>query len=100
MIVNKVSMMYKVMNNLVDNGSAPATLQPSNRTTGGQQPNLQVTYSRTNMHHNSFFPSVTLMWSSVPPEAQTAASLDAFKCKLGGWAESVSKADHKKICHF
>ena len=75
--------MYKVMNNLVDNGSAPATLQPSNRTTGGQQPNLQVTYSRTNMHHNSFFPSVTLMWSSVPPEAQTAASLDAFKCKLG-----------------
>ena len=65
--VDKVSMMYKGVNNLVDIAFTPGTLQPSNSSTRGRQLKLQV-----------------------PPEAQTAASLNAFKSKLGGWAESVS----------
>ena len=40
--------------------------------------------------HLSSFSSAIRLWNSVPPEAQTAVSLDAFKRKLRSWTESVS----------
>ena len=86
---DQVPMMYKVMKNLVDVAPTHATLQPSERNTKGQQRQLKAPYSGTNKHLNSF-PSAMRLCNSVPPEAQTAASFDAFKSKLGGWAESVS----------
>ena len=66
---DKVSMTYKVRNNLVDIAPTPGTLQPSNRTTRGQQLKLQVPYSRTNTRFNSIFPSAIQLWNSVPPKA-------------------------------
>ena len=87
---DKIFLMYKVMNNFVSLLTllphqelfSPATEPPEDSSWDSKYhiPGQII------MHLSSFFPST---WNSVPFEAQTAASLDAFKSKLGGSVESV-----------
>ena len=86
---DKVILMYKIMNGLLDCTPRPGTLQFPNRPTRGQPLKLRIPQSRTDAHLYSFFPSAIRLWNSLPAEATSATSLTTFKSRLGGWVSSM-----------
>ncbi len=83
--INSVTMMYKVINGVVDVHPHPGTITPAGRTTRVQH-RLMVPYTRTNVKLHSFFPTAIRMWNSIPGDAVSATTVDAFKAALRGWS--------------
>ena len=81
---DRVSIMHKIINGLVDVNPA-ALLLPSNRSSRGHQGKLQIPNSRTDTYLHSFFPSRIRLWNSVPINASSATSLPSFRSSLTDW---------------
>ena len=81
----KATMMYKIMNGLVDMKPRSGTIVPATRSTRGQSHKLQVPCSRTEVHKNSFFPSAIRLWNRVPTEATATSSPQAFRSIVEAW---------------
>ena len=62
---NRVNIMYKIINRLVDVNPA-ALLKPSNLSSRGHQTTakFQIPHSRTDTYLHSFFPPSTRLWNS------------------------------------
>ena len=54
---------------------------PNTRTR--QSSNYFIPYSSVNSHLHSFFPSTIRLWNSIPPDIQSAASIESFKGSIG-----------------
>ena len=74
----KLTMMYRVVNRLVDIPPEPY-LRPATISTRGNSVSYIVPYCRTDYLHHSFFPSATRLWNQLPDHLATAPSLDIFK---------------------
>ena len=85
--IDKVAMVYKIKNNLID---IPAeTYFPTPSRPNKRYPNnIQTPHSNKNIHIDSFFPYSTRLWNSLPARAHSAKSLPSFKAALGEWASS------------
>ena len=77
----KVTMMYRIVYNLID---IPAAQYLHNTTsvTRGHGLKFIVPYSRTDIMRHSFFPSAIRLWNQLPQPTATASTLEAFKEEL------------------
>ena len=78
---SKMTMMYRIQNNLVD---IPYTniLRPTAPSTRGHAHKLLVPYCRTDVMKASFFPSSIRLWNQLPACIVTAPTLDTFRARL------------------
>ena len=83
---SKVTMIYRVIHQLVAIPSAPY-LQPSGVRTRGNEMRFLVPFTSVNYYKNSFFPSTIRLWNSLPSDITRMQSLETFK---GGIASSAS----------
>ena len=81
---SKVTMIYRVIHQLVAIPSAPY-LQPTSVRTRGNNMRFLVPFTSVNSYKNSFFPSTVRLWNSLPSDITRMQSLEAFK---GGIASS------------
>ena len=81
---SKVTMLYRVIHQLVAISSA-SYLQPTGVRTGGNEMRFLVPLTSVNSYKNSFFPSTIRLWNSLPSDITRMQSLEAFK---GGIASS------------
>ena len=86
--IDKVAMVYKIVNNEVDI-QASNFYTPATRQLRGQQNKFQVPQSRLNVHLHSFVPSSTRLWNSIPQSAMAASSVSNFKEQLKEWAKKA-----------
>ena len=85
--IDKAAMVYRIVNDLVDIPSG-AYFQQTNRRLRGQPNKFIVPQSKTAIHLNSFFPSATRIWNSIPQQAVLAPSVSSFKGCLREWVHS------------
>ena len=80
---DKVCMMYKIMNGLVDVNSAASLLKPKTTAPGG----INTTSNCPSpLLQNRHVPAVWL-WNSVPTGTPSAVTLSVFRFALMGWVE-------------
>ena len=79
----KVTMLYRIANNLV---ALPLNqyLKPSATNTRGHDYRLFIPYCRTNTLRHSFFPDAARLWNKLPTVSTVAPSLEAFRASLQG----------------
>ena len=77
----KVTMFYKIINDIVSINFSHH-LQSSSSTTRGHNQRFIPISTRVNTYHHSFLPSVIRMWNSLPIEVVTVENVDDFKTKL------------------
>ena len=82
--ISKATMMYRIMNGIVDVKPIVGTITPSARQTRVQH-RLMVPHTRTNVRLHSFFPSAIRIWNSLPEAAASAPSIETFKTAMKGW---------------
>ena len=63
---SKVTMMYRIINDLVDITAPRGLLAPAGRSTRGHDAKLLVPFARTDVYKHSFFPSAIRLWNSLP----------------------------------
>ena len=80
--VSKATMMYKIMNGLVDMPIRQGVIQQVSRSTRGHQLKLQIPHARTNVYKYSFFPSAIRLWNTLDQASITAPTVPAFKSSL------------------
>ena len=85
---SKVTMMYRIINDLVDINAPSGLIAPVGRTTRGHQAKLLVPFARTDTYRQ-FFPSAIRLWNTLKPESVAASSLQAFTASLEGWAMNL-----------
>ena len=91
---DRVSMMYKIINGLVDVNPA-ALLEPSNRSSRGHQAKLQIPHSQTDTYLHSFFPSSIRLWNSGPVDTSSTTSLPSGLHRKDGWGTTYNhQIDH------
>jgi len=77
----KVTMFYKIINDIVSIDFFHH-LQPSSSRTHGHSQRFISISTRVNSYHHSFLPSVIRMWNSFPIEVIAMKNVDDFKTKL------------------
>ena len=77
----KVTMFYKILNDIVSVNFAQY-LQPSSSITRGHNQRFIPICARSNTYHHSFLPSVIRMWNALPSELVSADNIEDFKSKL------------------
>ena len=77
----KVTLMYRIVNNLVDI-PGEQYLHTTTSVTRGHGLKFIVPYCRTDLLRHSFFPSAIRLWNQLPKPAATAPTLEAFKGEL------------------
>ena len=80
--LDKVSMMYRIVNNLVDIAPPLGLYQRPIRTTKEHPMKLQVPHSRTAMYLHSF-PSTIRLWNQLSTETILSPSLQTFQTSAG-----------------
>ena len=76
----KLTMLYKIRNGLVEIHEADHGLLPLNRK--GRHNNscsYRIPRAYKDIYKNSFFPSTVRMWNGLPEEVVTCSSLEQFK---------------------
>ena len=76
----QVSILYKIVHNLID--ISPVDLIPVTSNTRGHDQIFYHIYARTNQYSNSFFPRSIRLWNSLPPDLIQQQSLQIFKHQL------------------
>ena len=78
----KVCMMYKIMNRLVDVNPAAPLLKSRNGSSRGHKYQLQVPHSGADMYLHSYFPlaiqpwnSVLTLWDAVPTDTSSVVTV-------------------------
>ena len=94
---DKVCMMCKIMNGLVDVNPADGLLKPRNCRSREHKYHLQVSHSRTDTCLHSYFPSAIRLWSSVPTGAPSAMTLLSFRSTLTDWMIEEC-AESRSVC--
>ena len=77
-------MLHKIISGEVSINPRPGTLTEVTRSTRAQQEYI-VPHTRINVLLYSFFPETIRMWNSLPDEAKSASSVDAFRTAIEGW---------------
>ena len=73
-----VTLMYKIINNLIDI-EASLYLTPTTSATCGHSRRYLYIQARINAYHHSLFPSAVRIWNRLPAHLVTATSLEQFK---------------------
>ena len=81
----KSTMMYKIVNGLVDVAPERPWLTPAPRQLRGHGQKFLVPSCKTNIMKGSFFPSAIRLWNDAPTEAVRAATPQAFRSNFEGW---------------
>ena len=79
---HKLILFYKMKNNLTPqylSSLVPESIDTSSAYSLRNSDDIQVPYSRTNLYHNSFLPSVIRDYNNLSPEIKHAPSLSSFK---------------------
>ena len=84
--IDKVSMIYKIINDHVDLSTQTSRIQKVSRCSRGHQLKLHVPHGRTNTYKYSFFPSAIRMWNSLEQNSIAAPSVSSFKSTLKEWS--------------
>ena len=79
----RVTMMYRVVNGLIDISSAP--LQPTDATTRGHTQRFLQPFCHIRSYQDSFFPATINLWNSLPQHIVDADSLETFKVRISEW---------------
>ena len=80
--LDSVSLMYKVVNNLV-HIPLPNSVQLSYSRTRANHPyKFMHIFANSNGYKYSFFPRVIPLWNSLPSDAVCADSVKSFQAKL------------------
>ena len=82
---DKTTMLFKIINGMVDITAPPGTMEPAYRSTRGHQKKYQIPRCNTDVYKFSFFPSAIRCWNNLPPETVDIPSLPAFKRAVEGW---------------
>ena len=78
--VNKVIMMYRIVNNLV---AIPSTYMiPTAVTVRGHNHRFLIPYCRTQIYKHSFFPDTIRLWNNLPSTVVDCNSITTFKSEL------------------
>jgi hypothetical protein len=83
--IDKVTVMHKIQNKLVDI-EIPPQLQLKDSITRGAPKKFQPLHSNKNCGLHSFFSSAARLWSNLPPSALSATTVSAFRGALKEWA--------------
>jgi hypothetical protein len=83
--IDKVTVMHKILNNLVD-VKIPPELKLKDSITRGAPQKFQHPHSSKNCGLHSFFSTAARLWSHLPPKALSASSVPAFRSALKEWA--------------
>ena len=75
---NKVAMMYRIVNNLVEI-PADQYVTAAGVSTRGHQQRFLVQYCSINAYNGSFFPSAVCLWNRLPASAISSPTMDDFK---------------------
>ena len=78
----RLTMMYKIHNNLAHLPAQDYIMQATQATRNSQPHSYQVPYSRTESHRQSFFPRTVRDWNALPRNTVTAPSVEAFSQRL------------------
>ena len=81
----RLSMLYKIQNNLIAIAPPPFLHAPQ-RPRPGYPHQLQVVYVSTESYKNSFFIRTIRQWNSLPPSIGTLCSFGAFKTALSSYS--------------
>ena len=81
----KSTMMYKIVNGLVDVAPERPWLTPAPRQLRGHGQKFLVPSCKTNIMKGSFFPSAIRLWNDAPTEAIRDATPQAFRSSFEGW---------------
>ena len=86
----KATTMYKVVNGLVEATPERQILIPTGRNSRGHNMKFRTPYCRTDVMKNTFFPSAISLWNSLPQEAISANTPEAFRTTVEGWLRERS----------
>jgi hypothetical protein len=82
-VESRLTMMYKISNNLVDfNTDQYLKLHPESRTRGSHPLKHQIPKATKDVFKYSYFPRTIREWNKLPPELVLSSSLGEFKTKL------------------
>ena len=87
--IDKTSLLFKIVNGLVDITAPPGLMEPVTRHTRGHQRKFQVPSANTEVYRHSFFPATIRLWNQLPPETVEATSSEAFRNAAEGWFHSL-----------
>lgn len=77
----KLTMMYRIVNNLVDIPPTPY-LNKTSLSTRGHSERFLIPHTRTSIYRHSYLPSAIRQWNRLPGSMVAADSLDSFKTQL------------------
>ena len=77
----RLSMMYRIVHNLVDIPVEPY-LTPSTSMTRGHDSHFHQIPTTNNTYQQSFFPRTILLWNQLPQTAVSLTTLEAFQNQL------------------
>ena len=78
----QLTLLYKIMNGMVDIPTSPYVTQASARTRSSHTKKLRQISSRTDAYKYSFFPRTIPFWNSLPASIAEAPDLVSFKREL------------------
>ena len=78
----QLTLLYKIMNGMVDIPTSPYVTQASARTRSSHTMKLRQISSRTDAYKYSFFPRTIPFWNSLPASTAEAPDLVSFKREL------------------
>ena len=78
----QLTLLYKIMNGMVDIPTSPYVTQASARTRSSHTKKLRQISSRTDAYKYSFFPRTIPFWNSLPASIAEAPDLVSFKQEL------------------
>ena len=78
----QLTLLYKIMNGMVDIPTSPYVTQASARTRSSHTMKLRQISSRTDAYKYSFFPRTIPFWNSLPASIAEAPDLVSFKREL------------------
>ena len=81
----KATTMYKVVNGLVEATPERETFIPAGRNLRGHNQKFRTPYCQTEIMKNTFYPSAISLWNSLPQDAISADSPEAFRSSVEGW---------------
>ena len=77
---SKLTTLYKARTGAI---SIPIEDLIISNTRTRQSSNYFIPYSSVNSHLHSFYPSTIRLWNSIPPDTQSAVSIESFKGSIG-----------------
>ena len=77
-------------NSLVEAMPERQILIPTNRNSRGHNMKFRTPYCRTDVMKKPFFPSAISLWNSLPQEAISANTPEAFRTTVEGWLQERS----------